>query len=76
MARTLDELYTRRALAQECIRIVDQAEDDPRRPAALKKLQDQLASIDAQIAEITGKPPPVIVGLKAATLAAESKSIK
>lgn len=76
MARTLTELHARRKLARYCISIVDQAQDDPRRPEALQKLQAQLASIDAQIAEITGKPPDVVVGLKPARLFAEPKGVK
>ncbi len=71
--RTLAELNMRRTVCQACIKTLDQIEDDPRKPEAMEKYKAQLASIDAQIAEITGTPPPVVVGLKTAKLFGESK---
>ena len=70
--RTLAELNVRRTICQVVIKTIDQIEDDPRKPAAMEEYKRQLASIDAQIAEITGTPPPVVVGLKTATLFGKS----
>ena len=72
MIKTLEELEFRRSLCQHCIRIIDQAEDDPRKPEAMQVYKEQLASIDAQITEITGTPPPVVVNLKTASLFGKS----
>ena len=71
--KTLMELNMRRTVCQTCIKVLDQAEDDPRKPKAMANYKAQLASIDAQIAEITGTPPPVVVGLKTAKLFGKSK---
>ena len=71
--RTLSELNMRRTVCQVCIKTLDQMDDDPRKPAAMENYKAQLASIDAQIAEIIGKPPPVVVGLKTATLFGKSE---
>lgn len=72
MSQTLGELHFRRNLCRECIRIVDNT-DDPRREQALEVYKAQLARIDAAIAEITGKPPAVVVGLKTARLFGDSQ---
>ena len=72
MDSKLAELNMRRTVCQACIKVLDQAEDDPRKPEAMKEYKAQLAEIDAAIAEITGKPPPVVVGLKTAKLFGES----
>lgn len=66
--RTLAELNMRRTICRAAIKVLDRSEDDTRKPAAMEHYKAQLAEIDAQIAEITGKPPPVVVGLKTATL--------
>ena len=71
--RALNELYMRRTICQVCIKTIDMIEDDPRKPEAMNHYKAQLASIDAQIAEITGKPPSVVVGLKTAKLFGNSK---
>ena len=68
MDSKLLELNMRRTICQACIKTLDKMDDDPRKPEAMKEYKAQLASIDAQIAEITGKPPPVVVGLKTAKL--------
>lgn len=68
MTRPLGELYIRRQACQTCIRVIDQIEDDPRKPEAMEYYKAQLAKIDAEIAEITGTPPPIVVGLKTARL--------
>jgi len=67
----LANLYFRRELARFCIQTLDQT-DDPRRFDAIKEYQRQLASIDAKIGEIEGKPPAVTVGLKTARLFGKS----
>ena len=66
--RSLNNLNMRRAICQKAIKVIDSIEDDPRKPAAMERYKAQLASIDAQITEITGKPPPIVVGLKTASL--------
>ena len=68
----LFELNTRRAVCQTAIKTLDQITDDPRKPDAMEHYKAQLAEIDAAIAEITGKPPPIVVGLKTATLFGKS----
>ena len=73
MDRTLAELNMRRTICQAAIKVLDQSEDDPRKPAAMENYKTQLASIDAQITEITGTPPPVVVGLKTAKLFGKSE---
>ena len=68
-ARSLGELEFRRKLCQECIKVIDQTDNsDPRKKGAMETYKEQLASIDSQIAAITGKPPPIVVGLKTARL--------
>ena len=69
----LAELNMRRTVCQVCIKTLDQVEGDPRKPEAMNHYKAQLAGIDAQIAEITGKPPPVVVGLKTASLFGKSE---
>ena len=73
MDSKLSELNMRRTVCQACIKVLDRAEDDPRKPKAMEEYKAQLAEIDAAIAEITGTPPPVVVGLKTAKLFGESK---
>lgn len=74
--RGLNELYMRRQVAQRIISLVDSiAEvDDPegRKPEALEYYKGQLAKFDTKIAAITGKPPPIVVGLKTASLTGTS----
>ena len=71
--RTLAELNMRRTICQACIKTLDKIEGDPRKKDAMENYKAQLASIDAQIAEITGTPPPIVVGLKTAKLFGESR---
>lgn len=69
MAGSLEELQTRRALCLMCIKMVSEVDaSDPRRAVALEEYNRQLASIDKQIEEITGTPPPIVIGLKPAVL--------
>ncbi len=70
--RTLLELNMRRTVCQTVIKTLDKIEGDPRKADAMEHYKAELASIDAQIAEITGKPPPVVVGLKTASLFGKS----
>jgi hypothetical protein len=72
MARELSELNARRTICQAVIKIIDQIENDPRKADAMEYYKAQLAKIDAEIAEITGTPPPVVVGLKTASLFGKS----
>lgn len=71
--RSIEELYARRTWCQFCKSIVDTADGDPRKADAMEHLNKQLVSIDAQITEITGTPPPVVVQLKTAKLLSKSK---
>jgi hypothetical protein len=67
--RSLRELYNRRALALYCKSVLNTVDDaDPRKTPAIQEYNRQLALIDAQITEIEGKPPPVVVNLKPAVL--------
>lgn len=68
----LAELRARRAICQAAIKLVERETDDPRRESALKEYQRQLAEIDRLITVITGTPPPVVIGLRAATLSGKS----
>ena len=70
--RTIDDLNIRRSMCQFCIRTIDQINDDPRKAEAMEFYKAQLAKIDAEIAEVTGSPPPVVVGLKTASLFGKS----
>ena len=73
MARDLKDLEWRREFAQMVIKVIDEMPDDPRKPEAMIHYKGQLAQIDAEITEITGTPPPIVVGLKTATLFGKSK---
>ena len=73
MARSIKELVWRRKFFMTVIKIIDELEDDPRKPGAMEHYKAQLAEIDAQITEITGTPPPVVVGLKTAVLFGKSE---
>ncbi len=70
----LQELYSRRKLCLFCIQLVSEASpDDPRRADAIIEYNRQLASIDAKIAAITGKPPDIVISLKPAILFPKTK---
>lgn len=75
MEKTLEEWYARRNMCVAFKKLVDQT-NDPRRPEALKKLNEQLAIIDKYITEITGSPPDITVGLKTGILFGKSANIK
>lgn len=69
----VDKLYMRRAMCQFCIKTLDDMdESEPGRADALIEYKRQLASIDAKIAEATGKPPDIVIGLKTASLTGEA----
>lgn len=69
MDETLEELHARRFMALQCLKIASEADDDdPRKSPAIAEYNRQLANIDAKIAEITGSPPDIVVGLKTAVL--------
>ena len=70
--RSLSELNMRRKICQVVIRTIDQMEDEPRKATAMKRYREQLATLDAEIKEITGTPPPVVVGLKTVNLTGKS----
>ncbi len=68
-ADQLPELYARRKLCLLCLRTVSEVDpSDPRRAGALEEYNRQLASIDAKIAALTGRPPDIVIGLKPAIL--------
>ncbi len=69
----LEELMARKALARACV-VELMKSDDPRAPEAIVHYEAQEAEINRQIAEICEGPPPVVVGLRAATLSAEAQS--
>ena len=72
----LVELQLRSALAHKCIQIVSEVDpSDPRREGAIAEYNRQKAEIDAQIAEITGKPPAVVVGLQPAVITSRAEPI-
>lgn len=68
--RTLNELNFRRELCLKVIAVLE-ATDDPReesaKAAAIAEYKRQLASLEAQIAEVQ-KPPPTVIGLKTAVI--------
>ncbi len=73
----LKELYARRALCLFCIQTVSEIpQEDPRRAGAIEEYNRQLASIDAKITAITGKPPDIVIGLKPAILFPKSEGVK
>ena len=76
MARIIEELNQRRAVCRLCIRTIDEMDDDPRKPAAMELYKEQLAEIDAEITELTGTPPAIVIGLKTAKLFGESELTK
>lgn len=71
--RSLNELNMRRRVCLEAIRLVSTVDKhDPRRADALAEYNRQLASIDAQITEITGSPPATVIGLQTASLSGDA----
>jgi len=65
----LTELQIRRKFCLFCLQTISDVDSaDPRRADALQEYNRQLASIDAKIAAITGKPPDTVIGLKSAVL--------
>ena len=70
--RPLAELHMRRKICSVVIKTLDKIEGDPRKADAMEHYKAQLASIDAQITEITGTPPPVVVGLNTASLTGDA----
>jgi hypothetical protein len=70
MTKNMYDLNMRRTMCLVALHVVDRERSDPRREDAMVEYRRQLAVIDAQIAELTGTPPPVVIGLQAASLAA------
>ena len=77
IGQDLPSLHFRRKLAQDAIRVLDMITDkelesmhstDEERKKSIEKYKGQLANIDQKITDITGSPPPVVVGLKTAKL--------
>jgi len=68
--RELYDLRNRRIAALICIRLASGEDDDPRKDDAVNYYNAQLREIDGKIAKIIGKPPPIVIGLKAANLTA------
>jgi len=73
----LNDLKFRRILTQSAIKVLDNLTDvelefynssDKVRKIRMTEKKQELASIDEQIKKITGSPPPVVVGLKTASL--------
>ena len=59
-----------------CISILDRMEQSDEKQDGLAHYREQLRGIDAEIAEIEGKPPPVKVGLKPGKLFGKGKNKK
>jgi len=75
--KTLKELYARRALCLFCIQTVSEFPlDEPRRADAIVFYNEQLSAIDKQIADITGKPPDIVIGLKPAILFPKAEGVE
>jgi hypothetical protein len=72
MTDKLAELHERRKFFLDCLRTVTQLpQDDPQRMEAVEEYNIQLAAIDKQIEEMTGKPPAITIGLKPGVLNAK-----
>ena len=56
-------LQSRINLCKYCIELLQSVPGDPRQPDALKYYQAQLAELEAQV-----KPPPIVIGLKTASI--------
>jgi hypothetical protein len=75
--RPLAEVEARRMIALKAVKAVKGVDDsDPRKESALRYYEAQLAELDAEIEEITGKPPPIVVGLKTASLLGDARLSK
>lgn len=66
----LQELEFRKGLIKLSLEIIE-GDDDVRAEEAVAHYQGQLAEVEKQINEL--QPPPVVVGLKSATLSASTK---
>lgn len=66
----LPELKARKELIKLALEIIE-GDDDVRAEEAVAHYQGQLAEIEKRISEL--QPPPVVVGLKSATLSAQTK---
>jgi len=73
--RSLEEWYMRRALCRAAIRVVSGC-DDPRRESSLAHYNAQLKEIDERIEAITGKKPPVVIGLQTQRLVARKLTLQ
>ena len=56
-------LQSRINLCKFCLEVLQSVPGDPRQPDALKYYQAQLAELEAQV-----KPPPIVIGLKTASI--------
>ncbi len=74
-AERIGELMVRKALARRfVVELMTVKDSDPRAPEAIAHYEAQEAEINAKIAELLGGAPPVVVGLKTATISAEAQS--
>jgi len=72
----LAELNVRRSFCLLCLRTISEVDPaDPRREGALVEYNRQLAKIDSRIAELTGRPPDMVIGLKPAVLFPRSEKM-
>ena len=75
--KRLAELSIRRKLCRFCLQTLSDVDpSDPRREGALVEYNRQLATIDAKIATITGRPPDTVIGLKPAILFPRSEKVQ
>lgn len=74
--RDQSNIEARLRLAEYCLRILEDAEGDPRQPMAVKRIEDQIASLRQQLSEIESRDPEnsgnIVIGLKPARLIPES----
>lgn len=68
MSQNLQSLMMRRALIRFAVQTISTEPDGEEKIDVLAHYNGQLASVDSKITEITGTPPPVIVGLKVAVI--------
>jgi hypothetical protein len=67
----LHELQMRRTVCLAALKVLQETGATPQ---VVRDYHAQLATLDKRIEEITGKPPPVVVGLKTASLFGKANS--
>lgn len=74
--RDRSNIEARLRLAEYCLGILEDAKDDPRQPMAVKRIEDQIASLEQELSEIESlgpeNPGDIVIGLKPARLVPKS----